>query len=206
MVELSFRAIVTLTRNFNYLSRTDAAQRADEAVEELNGRFQEHGVGYQFAGDEIIRVDSHFIHSEVVKPALRLLNQAHYQGVQQEFLNAHEHYRRGNQAGALNECLKSFESAMKAVCDKRGWSYNHRATAREPIQICLDNELIPPYWQQQFASLRSLLESSVPTGRNRLSGHGQGTTPIRIPGHIVSYMLHMTASAIVFLLEAEDSL
>ena len=72
------------------------------------------------------------------------------------------------------------------------------------IEVCFDNGLIPSFWQSHYSSLRNLLESSVPTGRNKLSGHGQGTTPVSVPNHLVAYMLHMTASAIVFLAEAEE--
>ena len=205
-VELSFLTIDRFTRSRDYLGRRDASERADHAIEELNARFKEHGVGYQFTNGEIIRVDSEFIHSEIVQPALKLLNQRHYTGAQQEFLKAHEHYRKGNAKEALNECLKSFESVMKAICDKRGWSYASNATANSLIQVCFDNGLILPFWQSQYASLRSLLESGVPTGRNNLSGHGQGTTPVLVPDYLVAYMLHMTASAIVFLAEADANL
>lgn len=205
-VELSFRVIDRATRDWEYLRRQNASKKADEAIEELNGRFKEHGVGYQFVDGEIIRIDSELIHSEVVKPALRLLNQTNYAGAQQEFLKAHEHYRHGNAKEALNECLKAFESLMKSICDKRGWGYSSNATAKNLIQACLDNGLIPPYWQQNFTSLRSLLESSIPTGRNKLGGHGQGVATTTVPDHLVAYMLHMTASALVFLGEAEASL
>ncbi|MBP6406415.1 MAG: hypothetical protein KA335_12220 [Ramlibacter sp.] len=205
-VELSFRLIDKFTRTWEYLHRSNASDLADAAIEELNGRFKEHGVGYQFGDGEIIRIDSELIHSEVVKPALRLLNHKKYAGAQQEFLKAHEHYRHGNAKEALNECLKAFESLMKSICDKRGWGYAGNATAKNLIQVCLDNGLIPVFWQQNFTSLRSLLESSVPTGRNKLGGHGQGTVTTTVPDHLVAYMLHMTASALVFLGEAEASL
>ena len=46
----------------------------------MNGRFQVRGVGYQFADGEIIRVDSHLIHAEVVKPALSLLRGVEFAG------------------------------------------------------------------------------------------------------------------------------
>jgi hypothetical protein len=141
-VELSFRIINLHTRNWNYLNRINASELADEAIEELNGRFKEHGIGYQFINSEIIRIDSELIHSEVVKPALRLLNQRIYAGSQQEFLKAHEHYRHGNAKEALNECLKALESLMKAICEKRGWEYPTNATSKHLIQICLDHELI----------------------------------------------------------------
>ncbi len=204
VVELSFQVIDSRTRSYNYLERYDASERADDAIEELNNRFKEHGVGYQFTNGQIVRIDSEFIHAEVVKPALKLLGQQHYAGAQQEFLKAHDHYRKGNAKEALSECLKAFESVMKAICDKRGWGYSNNATSKPLIQACFDNGLIPSFWQSHYSSLRSLLESSVPTGRNKLSGHGQGTTPVSVPDHLVAYMLHMTASAIVFLAEADE--
>ena len=206
VVELSFAVIDGSTREYNYLGRSDASERADSAIKELNHRFKEHGVGYQYTNGKIIRTDSELVHSEIVKPALTLLNQKHYAGAQQEFLKAHEHYRTGNAKEALSECLKAFESVMKAICDKRGWSYGNKATATPLIQTCFDNGLVPSFWQSQYASLRSLLESGVPTGRNNLSGHGQGTNPVSVPTHLVAYMLHMTASAIVFLAEADANL
>lgn len=206
IVELSFRCIDQIPRKFDYLKLRNASEIADAAIAELNHRFKEHGIGFQFIEGEIVRVDSELLHSEAVKPALRLLNEKNYQGAQQEFLSAYEHYRHGKHKEALNDCLKSFESTMKAICDKRKWSYQPNATAKTLIEVCFNNDLIPSFWQQQFNSLRSMLESSIPTGRNKLSGHGQGTTPTAVPDYLVAYMLHMTASTLVFLTTAEKNL
>jgi hypothetical protein len=206
IVELSFRYIDKLTRGYDYLSKKNASGSADDAINELNDRFKEHGIGFQFVEGEIVRVDSELIHSEAVKPALRLLNEKNYHGAQQEFLSAYEHYRHGKNKEAINDCLKSFESIMKAICDKRQWTYQPNATSRALIQICFDNDLVPSFWQQQLSSLRSMLESSIPTGRNRLSSHGQGSTPTTVPDYLVAYMLHMTASTLVFLTTAEKNL
>ena len=178
----------------------------DTAIEELNGRFKEHVIGYQYCSPRIIRIDDELIHAEVVKPALRLLEDKHFAGAREEFLMAHEYYRKNNSKDALTNCLKALESVMKAICDKRGWSYDKNATAKSLIKVCFDNGLIPSFWDQHYSSLRSLLESSVPTGRNKLGAHGQGTKPVSVPNHLVAYMLHMTASAIVFLANAEQSL
>ena len=205
-IQLSFQAINIFTRDIHYLGRRNASEKADRAIEELNSRFKEHGIGYQFTNGQIIRTDSEIIHSEVLKPALKLLYQPHFAGAQEEFLKAHEHYRKGNAKEALSECLKAFESVMKAICDKRGWQFSSNATASPLIQACFDNGLIEPFWKSHYSSLRSLLESGVPTGRNKLSGHGQGTTLTTVPDHLVAYMLHMTASAIVFLAEADKKI
>ena len=206
VIELSFRFADRLARDFNYKREPDASKHVDNAIEELNGRFKEHGIGFEYSNNEILRIDSQLIHAEAVKPALSLLNGREYSGAQQEFLKAYEHYRQGNHKEALNDALKAFESTIKAICDKRRWAYAPTDTSKRLIEICYKQGLVPPFWEQHMSALRSLLEGGVPAGRNKLSGHGQGATPITVPEHIVSYVLHMTASAIVFLVKSEQNI
>lgn len=205
-IELSFKVINGFTRSWKHLNRGDASARADAAIEELNARFQEHGVGYRFEAGEIIRVDSQLLHAEAVKPALVLLSAPEYSGAQAEFLSAHEHYRHGREKEALADCLKAIESVMKAICTKRNWPHDPNATAKALIQVLFDNDLVPAFWSSHFQALRTTLEAGVPTGRNKLGGHGQGIQVVAVPGHLVAYMLHMTAATIVFLAEAEKAL
>ncbi len=182
-------------------------EKANNAISDINARFRESGIGYQYENKEIIRVDSQFIHSEVVKPTLSLLSaNGEYNGVIDEFLAAHEHYRLDNFKECLNECLKSFESIMKAIHDKRSWQYNKNDTASKLINSCLEHELIPSYLQGQFTSLKTMLESGIPTIRNKNSGHGQGTDVTTVPRELVSYMLHLTATNLLFLAQSEQSL
>ena len=84
-IELSFTIIDVLTRSWDYRHDPNASKNADAAIKELNDRFREHGVGYQFDGGKIIRVDSQFIHAEAVRPALTLLSDPKYVGAQKEF-------------------------------------------------------------------------------------------------------------------------
>ena len=202
-IELSFRVVDRVARDHSPVNTYPPGPAADSAINELNARFREHGVGFHFSNGELIRIDSELVHTEVVKPALRLLSQPFLRGAQEEFLRAHEHYRAGNSKEALNEALKSFESTLKSICVKRKWSFPANATSSALIDICFQNGLIPTFWQSQLGGLRTLLESGVPTARNRMGGHGQGEAVQTVPNHIVSYVLHMTASAIVFLAEAE---
>ncbi|WP_237055373.1 STM4504/CBY_0614 family protein [Microbulbifer sediminum] len=203
VVEQTFKMMFILPRVYRHKGVDRIRERVRFGIEELNKRFNEHAIGFEFVSGEIVRVDSALIHSEVVKPALRLLSEREYSGSQDEFLKAFEHYRKGNNKEALNDCLKSFESTMIAICNKRGWELPSKITARSLINVCFENGLIPAFWDQHFSSLRSMLESGIPTGRNRLSGHGQGEVPTEVPGYLVAFMLHMTASALVFLAEAE---
>jgi hypothetical protein len=205
-IELSFRVIDRLTKDFNHLHRYDGADRAAAAIEELNTRFREHAVGFQYVDGEIIRIDSELIHSEVIKPALTLLHRQDYTGAQAEFLKAHDHYRHGNTKEALTESLKALESVMKTICEKRKWQYPANATCSTLTQVCIDKGLVPTFWTTHFSALRSTLESGVPTARNKLGGHGQGAEIITVPDHLAAYVIHMTAACIVFLVESETAL
>jgi hypothetical protein len=169
------------------------------AIHELNSRFKENGIGYQFESGEIIRIDSQFIHSEAVRPVLSLLSDPRFQGANEEFLNAHEHYRHGRYKKCLNDCLKAFESTMKTIFDKQEWSYQSTDAASKLIKICVEKELIPKY-------LQSNLESGISTIRNERGGHGQGSQPSPVPQYFAAYQLHMTVSPILFLIEAEKAL
>ncbi|MDZ8025727.1 MAG: hypothetical protein RMX97_13710 [Nostoc sp. DedQUE11] len=206
VVELSFRLIYITYRSDNIRYYTAPKITLKNAIEELNFRFTEHGVGYQYESGEIIRVDSQIIHAEAVKPVLLLLSDVRFQGANEEFLKAHEHYRHKRYKECLVECLKAFESTMKTICDIQGWSYQPTDTAKKLIDICFQNNLIPAYLQTQFSSLRSNLESGIPTLRNKNAGHGQGSQPLTVPQHFAAYQLHLTASTILFLLEAEKAI
>lgn len=201
-VDLAFKCIHNTTRNWEYMRGGSYETRADRAIAELNIRFKEHGLGYQFE-KEILRVDNQVIHQEAVKPALQLLSSPDYSGPQEEFLSAYEHYRHSNYKEALTDALKSLESTMKVICGKRGWKFDEGDTAKRLLDICFDKDLIPSFWQNHMGGLRAILEGGVPTARNKLGGHGQGEEPVDVPEHIVSYVLHITASTIVFLVKAE---
>ena len=209
---------------FNFFLRTTEIEKAIDVIEislghpeirpsniqgaiaELNHRFQEHGVGYQYGSGKIIRVDSQLIHSEVVRPAMSMLSDPVYQGANAEFLSAHEHYRKRRYKECLNDCLKAFESCLKAICEKRGWNYEPTDSVGRLIDIVFAQGLIPKFMQSHFSALRNTLASGVPTVRNRMSGHGQGNTEVSVPESIAGYALHLTASNILLLARANDEL
>jgi hypothetical protein len=207
LIELSFRVVSNLENIYSYHRDVETSMRGSEAITELNFRFFEHGIGYQFETGELIRVDSKVAHAEIIKPTLQtLLSDKVYAGANDEFLKAHEHYRHGRYKECLNECLKSFESTMKAICKKQNWQNNELDTAKKLLDICFQNNLIPDYLQQHFSSLRSGLESGIPTVRNRLAGHGQGSEQVKVPAYISQYLLNLTATSILMLCEAEVAL
>ena len=182
--------------------RWDYFQSPEDAISELNRRFRQHNLGYQYNNGQIVRVDSGFIHTEVVVPALSLLSDLDFQGAEEEFRNAHKHYRKQEYKDAIVDALNAFESTMKTICKKSGWSYKERDTAKDLISVMFKNELIPNYLTTYFEHLRLLLQRGVPNVRNETSAHGQGELSIDVPDYLASYVLHLTASNIVLLVEA----
>ncbi|WP_336166513.1 STM4504/CBY_0614 family protein [Acinetobacter sp. 161(2023)] len=208
-IELAFRVANNIAKSEEYEDRVqycgfDSINK--HAIDELNYRFDEHALGYQFVEGQIIRRDNTFTHSEIIKPSLEILSRKRFKGASSEFHKAHEHYRNGKNHEALNECLKAFESTMRIICDKQGWNIKSTATASTLIKVCFEKKLIPLFWESKFTSLKTLLESGVPTARNKLSGHGAGAVEKEIPRYIVEYAINMTASTILFLVEAEENL
>jgi hypothetical protein len=91
---------------------------------------------------------------------------------------------------------------MKLICDLKKWTFKPTDTAKSLIEVCLANDLIPTFTQQQLTSLRTLLESGVPTIRNKQAGHGQGKARHQVPPHLARFGLHLTAAVVVLLVES----
>jgi hypothetical protein len=209
IIELSFQVIDVVVRRAilsGLPTNCGVTQQPDNAIDELNHRFKEHGIGYQYAAGILFRMDSQFLHAEVVKPALSLLSAKGFEGPSEEFLQAFDHFRHGRNKEAVDAALKSFESTMKAICAKRKWTHDTGAAAKQLLEVLVSKGLIPPMLESHFTNLRAAMESGLPTIRNKRSGHGQGPSPVELPEHFVAYALHLLASNIVFLAEADKAL
>jgi AbiJ N-terminal domain 4 len=210
LIELTFQCIegfreTMLVRGINQSSLNQIeAQSPNSAIKELNARFREHGIGYQYNNGQIMRVDSGFIHAEVVIPALTLLSSQDFSGAEQEFRIAHKDYREQKYKEAIANASKAFESTIKTICTRLDWDYEENDTASILIERILKKELIPKYNGQHLHGLKSILVS-VSTPRNKEAGHGQGENVKQVPEYLAGYVLHITASNIVFLVEAYKS-
>jgi AbiJ-like protein len=109
VIELSFQ-VARYAHNRGPLAHAKPSLTAEQGIEELNERFREHGIGFQFESGELVRVDSQLLHKEAVKPALHVLSDKKYEAANDEFLKAHDHYRHGNHGEAVNECLRRWKA------------------------------------------------------------------------------------------------
>ncbi len=180
-------------------------QSPADALEEINERFRQHEVGYQYESGEIVRVDSQFVHAEVVKPALALLSAPEFADANAEFRRAHEHYRAGHYRDCNTAALRSMESVLKAICDARAWPFDEGAPVERLIRVVRDHELFPAYLGGSMDSLVAAMKG-LPKVRDSQGAHGAAPSDPPVPAHIAGYALHLAAANIVMLVEAHRAL
>src|SRR6266542_6348850 len=205
-VEVAARLINTDVR---HAARVLTVLKPDDALDEMNGRFVQYGVGYQFSKghNRFVRVDSTFMHKEVTEPAMTLLTEKGFEGAAQEFDKAHQHYRQmvvDTEAGkdAVAWAVKAVESTAKAIMDARGWPYEKSDAIAKLLTKVVTMGLVPAALQSYFDGLRTALTSGIPTIGNAMARHGQGAKLKPIEEHMVTLAMHLAAATIRFLVEA----
>lgn len=179
----------------------------DKAIEELNGRFTQHSVGYQFSKErnEIVKVDSTLMHVEVMNPAIILLADQQFEGAAEEFGCALTAWREGRGKDAVTSAVSAVESTAKAILDARGWKYDKSDTIVKLLNALFANGLVPPELESYFNALRTALTSGLPPVGNNFARHGQGSKVKPIEEHLVNLGIHLAGATIVFLAEAHKT-
>jgi hypothetical protein len=204
IIELAFKMIDTWARrqdSYN-LRQSRISYDPDQAIIDLNVRFQENNVGYRFREEQIIKMDTEYHFKELIEPALNILNEAEFRGASDEFLKGMSLIRSGNTKEGITNFNSAFESTMKSICEKNNWNYKVTWTAKRLIEVCFENGLIPSELKSHFSGLISTLESGLPTLRNKKGGHGQGLEKIEVPEYLAYYAANLAASNILLLVEA----
>lgn len=171
---------------------------SQQAINELNQRFNLAGVGYQFEHGIIVAVNSHFIHAEAVSPAFIFLSQSGFDGALDEFEQAHKYYLAGQYKSCISNACNSFESTLKIIFSVHNWSYDKGFPASKLIGVSITEGLVPEYMREPFQAL--------PTLRNKTSGHGQGQELVVVSDYEAAYGLHLAASNIVLLMKAHTAM
>ena len=202
VIEIAFKVILAAANDLAFKTYSRPKITPNQAVEDLNYRFKQHGIGYQFVSGQLIRVDDEFIHAEIILPTLQLLSSDKFRGANEEFLKAHEHYRHGRNPESLVDALKAMESVIKVICESKGWQYSATDSANKLLNIVFQNGLLPAYMESEFSAMRGVLEGGTLVVRNKLGGHGQGGERVEIPDYWARYALNTAASNIRLLVEA----
>lgn len=208
IVEVSFAILTnieTVIRDNFPNNYTPFSYTIDQAINDLNDRFNVNRIGYELKNGIIIKIDKELLHKEIVDATLNLTDNHLYENTNDEFISALEHFKFKRNKECLTDCLKSFETTLKIICKENSWKYDEdRDTASSLIDICITNGLFPKYLLSEFTSLVNLLKSGSATIRNKNSAHGQGAKKISVPKHLASFMIYLTGSTINFIIESNN--
>lgn len=205
-VEIGCIILTTLRDDYGSTESRGAEQRGDRALEEVNQRFEQHAIGYQFENGRIIRVDSKLAHAEIIKPALKLLTSALFDKANQEFMTAHTHYRTGDFKDCVTAANRAFESMLKAICDAESWTYEKGDRASDLVTRVTNNGLFTHAFDKSFSAYVAMLKAGLPTVRNEAGGHGDGIAAAAVTPQIARFAINLTASNILFLGESYKTL
>lgn len=172
------------------------------AFTELNDRFKQHNLGYEVTNGQLMRIDNQTVHAQYVKPALQLLCDEEFAGAEEEYRNAFEARRAGNNKDAILNAGKCFESVMKTICEKKKYDTSKKGdSARALLNVLKTNGFFPTYMETHLGGVVTTLESGAPTVRNQVAGHGQGSEITDAPDCLVDYVLGLVAVNSVLLVK-----
>lgn len=184
------------------LGRYGVTHSPSETLARIDDMLRSEGTIYRIADDEIVVSTDDFTHNEAIVPALQALAEPGFENALQEFHAALKDLRHSDYADALSKANHAFESTMKVIASNMRWPFNENDTANRLVAVMLQHGLVPTMRESAFNGLRMLLESDVPTLRNRMpsAGHGAGTQNPNIPAPIASYAVVAAANNISLLI------
>lgn len=193
--------LINPTKPKQYTVSYEMIYAIQRAFTELNDRFKQHNLGYEVTNGQLMRIDNQTVHAQYVKPALQLLCDEEFAGAEEEYRNAFEARRAGNNKDAILNAGKCFESVMKTICEKK---YNIDAknlAAKNLLDTLKDNCFFPEYMNNHLNKVIETLKSGAPTVRNKVAGHGQGSEITDAPDCLVDYVLGLVAVNSVLLVK-----
>jgi hypothetical protein len=157
-------------------------------------------MGYQFIDSRMVRSNSAFMHSEVVEPTIALLQRKGFERPEEEFMEAHEHYHRGEIHEAIVDAGKALESVLKIALKRNGVTLAGNENASVLIPKFTDM-IVPAHLRTQLQALVKIMEI-VPSLRNRPGvAHGAGSRDAETLDSIASYALNVTTSTILLVVD-----
>src|SRR5215475_6824532 len=83
----------------------------------------------------VIMRESEVLHAEAIAPALQLLKRHYFESANAEYLAVLEDYRKAEFGDSLTKCGSAFESVLKVVCHRNGWTFRETDTAQALVKI-----------------------------------------------------------------------
>jgi hypothetical protein len=175
----------------------------EEASAEVNDLFRSYNLGFEVFDGNVRKVDAKFLHSSVVKEAVRLLRHPSFEGPVDEYQRAIDAYTKGNFKETVRESSNAFESTLKALLTSCSIAFKPSDTASRLIKKLIEGNLLPSGLENFSNGLSQIMSSGLPTIANPVR-HGQGSQVSNIDEDYASFALHLSGSYIVFLIRLYD--
>lgn len=180
-------------------------------IETINGIFKIDKVGYEIVSSDLPKLpfiimpfNSEYLHDETINKPLILMRDAEFKGPLNEFEKALDEYRNEEYEDTIHEATKAYESTLKTIMDLKGIEYGPSDNTIPKLveKIRKEGDIIKREVRSSFDSFWSVLQNGPPSIRNMQGiAHGQGNDIKEIQKSYANFVLRLTGTYIVFLIE-----
>lgn len=141
----------------------------------------------------MFQIESGFLEEHVLKRTHELLRAAKFDGALQEFLEARNDLTANDYKGAIHNATKAFESCLKAI------QQQSEGNAKTLIDSLKGSSFYDDLPEALHSGFGDQVLMALPTLRNKIAGHGQGSAVVEVPKSVAELAVHLSGSFIVFL-------
>jgi len=170
--------------------------KAIECERELNTIFEIHNSPWRLLNKSIIRVDSEYLHSEVIAKTQALLRENAAAGALEEFSEAVSCLTGGQDKDAIINAHKSVESVMK-VC----LGIEEPKKFGELLHLIIKSKIVPEYYREFLTHFEKLALATVKERNLPARAHGQGAEPTEVPKPLAEFAVHLAGAVNLFMIQ-----
>jgi hypothetical protein len=160
----------------------------------INGLFELHSCPWRFTDGEFFKLDSDFVGARLVDDAHAVLSSHSFEGAAQEFAKARQDAVSGEPKDAILYAAKSFESVLKVLVGVE------HGNADLLIKTLINQGFFDDLPESARQSFGEQVLKTLPSLRNRFSGHGQGSAVVQVPAVYAELALQLAAAFHNFLI------
>lgn len=170
----------------------------NRASKKLNTRFREANVGYQLVNN---RIERKILNLDLALPALDLLRDENFKHARNNFCLAHRSYQNKNYGECVLNASRSFEDLLKALCAQQELEHDPEGSAENLVKALCENLFSSGRFNKKLSQSFKFL-SDV---RAHFGAHGSAPEDEETPDFMGRYALHLTATNILFFVQAVES-
>ncbi len=185
----------------------------DRVIEDLNDVFKENGSCYRFENNQIIKITSTTTYENIIKPAIKLTYNEKFAVVNDYYMLAHEYYKKSDNEKCILECCRAAESTLCILLNKQPIKKDSTSKQYGKLvdELCTNYD-IPQYSKDHLnefsdfkGKLKKIIKTLTDSDIRGKEAHGSETGPIKATYALVQYVMNLTGSNIIFLIESYHS-